>query len=240
MTPQTRTLVLVRHGQSEWNLANRFTGWVDVDLSPGGVAEARRAGETLRRGGFVFDLAFTSVLKRAIRTLWLILDEMDCLWLPVHKRIALNERHYGALQGLDKAETAERHGAEQVRMWRRSFDVRPPLLDAGDPLHPSRDPRYAELEKLPGGESLADTIARVIPCWEREIKPGVAAGRRIIISAHGNSLRALVKHLDGISDNHLMTLEIPTGRPLVYEFGAQMEVRRRFYLEGEGEGGAQK
>ncbi len=180
MTPQTRTLVLVRHGQSEWNLANRFTGWVDVDLSPGGVAEARRAGEMLRRGGFVFDLAFTSVLKRAIRTLWLILDEMDCLWLPVHKRIALNERHYGALQGLDKAETAERHGAEQVRMWRRSFDVRPPLLDAGDPLHPSRDPRYAELEKLPGGE-------RRGRLWPRPARRHTNTRREIYNVSHARS-----------------------------------------------------
>ena len=226
-----KELVLVRHGQSEWNLANRFTGWVDVDLSPQGLEEARRAGRALREAGFVFDVAHTSVLKRAIRTLWLILDELDALYLPVHKHRALNERHYGALQGLDKRETAERHGAEQVHRWRRGYAVQPPPLAPGDPRHPRHDPRYAGVEQLPATESLADTMARVIPCWRNLIEPDLAAGRRTIIVAHGNSLRALVKHLDGISDEDIMELNIPTGVPLVYAFDDNLEVRGSRYLE---------
>jgi 2,3-bisphosphoglycerate-dependent phosphoglycerate mutase len=227
------TLVLIRHGQSAWNLENRFTGWVDVDLTPAGIEEARRAGRALKAAGYDFDLCYTSVLKRAIRTLWLVMDEMDRMWLPVVRDWRLNERHYGALQGLNKAETAARHSDEQVFIWRRSFDVPPPALTLDDERHPSRDPRYARLHnvRLPQTESLKDTIARVVPYWEQVIRPEVAAGKRVLIAAHGNSLRALVKHLDGIADADIPTVEIPTGVPLIYELDDALKPIRHFYLE---------
>ncbi len=226
-------LVLLRHGQSLWNLENRFTGWMDVDLSPKGIEEARRAGRRLKQKGFVFDQAYTSVLKRAIRTLWLVLDEMDLMWLPVHRSWRLNERHYGALQGLNKAETALRHGADQVKLWRRSFDIPPPLLDQDDARHPRRDPRYAGLDPqaLPAGESLKQTLERVLPLWHEAIEPDIRAGQRLIIAAHGNSLRAIVKHLENISDQDIPGLEIPTGRPLVYELDQDLAVENKHYLD---------
>jgi len=228
------TLVLLRHGESVWNKENRFTGWTDVGLSEKGFDEAQTAGRRLREAGFTFDLCHTSVLKRAIKTLWLALEELDLMYLPVHNHWRLNERHYGALQGLDKAETAERHSKEQVFLWRRSFDVPPPPLDLTDPRHPSHDPRYAGLDpaQLPRAESLKDTILRVLPCWNETIAPDITSGRRILISAHGNSLRALVKHLDSISDAEIPTLEIPTGVPLVYELDAALKPIRHFYLDG--------
>jgi 2,3-bisphosphoglycerate-dependent phosphoglycerate mutase len=226
------TIVLLRHGQSEWNDENRFTGWADVDLSEQGVAEAHRAADQLLAEGLTFDLAFTSVLKRAIRTLWIVLDEMDLLWIPVVRAWQLNERHYGALQGLNKAETAEKYGLEQVYQWRRSYAVCPPALEDSDPRHPRFDRRYAELDpaQRPPTESLQDTCRRVLPYWERAIVPQIQAGKRIILSAHGNSLRALVKHLDGISDEDIPELNIPTGIPLFYEFGQDMRVVNRHYL----------
>lgn len=210
------TLVLLRHGQSVWNLENRFTGWVDVDLSENGVAEAHRAGRRMREDGLEFDVAFTSVLKRAIRTLWIALDELDQMWIPVYRHWRLNERHYGALQGLDKAETAARHGDEQVKLWRRSYATRPPALSE-DAALALRDRRYAEIppEEMPRCESLADTLARVIPYWESTIAPELQRGRNVLVAAHGNSLRALLKHLDGISDEDIVSLEIPTGVPIV-------------------------
>jgi len=228
------TLVLLRHGESAWNKENRFTGWTDVGLSEKGFDEAQTAGRRLREAGFTFDLCHTSVLKRAIKTLWLALEELDLMYLPVHNHWRLNERHYGALQGLNKAETAERHSKEQVFLWRRSFDVPPPPLDLTDPRHPSHDPRYAGLDpaQLPRAESLKDTIIRVLPCWNETIAPDITSGRRILISAHGNSLRALVKHLDSISDAEIPTLEIPTGVPLVYELDAALKPIRHFYLDG--------
>ena len=218
------TLVLVRHGESDWNKQNRFTGWTDVDLAESGRAEARRAGELLRDAGLLPDVAFTSVLKRAIRTLWIALDEMDRMWIPVHRSWRLNERHYGALQGLNKAETAAKHGDEQVHVWRRSYDIRPPALEAGDERSPAKDPRYAGLSKaeLPLTECLKDTVARVLPYWEGTIVPEIRSGRRVLIAAHGNSLRALVKHLDGISDDEIAGVNIPTGVPLVYELDAEL------------------
>ena len=226
------TLVCIRHGQSQWNLENRFTGWVDQDLSPQGESEARAAGELLRKEGFLFDAAYTSVLKRAIRTLWHILEETNQCWIPVTRAWQLNERHYGALQGLNKSETAAKHGDEQVHIWRRSFDVAPPLLSVEDPEFPGHDRRYAQIpsELLPRGECLLDTVNRVIPYWTETIKPQVAAGRRLIIAAHGNSLRALVKHLDGISDEQIAELNIPTGVPMIYEFDDAMRVVERTYL----------
>jgi len=232
------TLVLLRHGESVWNKENRFTGWTDVGLSERGVAEAVTAGRRLREAGFTFDLCHTSVLKRAIKTLWLALEELDLMYLPVHNHWRLNERHYGALQGLNKAETAERHSKEQVFLWRRSFDVPPPPLELIDPRHPSHDPRYAGLDPslLPRGESLENTITRVLPCWNDVIAPDVQAGRRVLISAHGNSLRALVKYLDAISDEEIPKLEIPTGVPLVYELDAALKPIRHFYLDGDGPG----
>lgn len=227
------TLVLLRHGESVWNKENRFTGWTDVGLSEKGVAEAETAGRRLREGGFAFDLCHTSVLKRAIKTLWLALEELDLMYRPVHNHWRLNERHYGALQGLNKAETAERHSKEQVFLWRRSFDVPPPPLDPADPRHPSHDPRYAGLDPslLPRAESLKDTIARVLPCWNDVIAPDILGGRRVLISAHGNSLRALVKYLDEISDEAIPKLEIPTGVPLVYELDAALKPIRHYYLD---------
>jgi len=225
-------LVMVRHGESVWNLENKFTGWTDVDLSERGAREAREAARLLREGGFTFDVAYTSVLKRAIRTLWLVQDELDLMWIPVHRSWRLNERHYGALQGLHKREMTERYGEEQVKLWRRSYDVRPPALASGDPRHPRFDPRYADLAppELPAHESLKDTLARVLTYWEGSILSELQAGKRILISAHGNSMRALVKHLSDISDVDIVQLNIPTGIPLVYEFGENFEVMKRYYL----------
>ena len=223
------TLVLLRHGESTWNLANRFTGWTDVDLTETGRAQARAAGALLRDGRFELDVAFTSVLRRAIRTLWLVLDEMDRMWLPVHRDWRLNERHYGALQGLNKAETAARYGEDQVLKWRRSYDEPPPALDPGDDRLPDGDPRYAGIESLPRTECLKDTVARMMPLWHESIAPRVRAGERVLVCAHGNSLRALVKHLGGISDQDLLKVNIPTGVPLVYELGAELrEIRHRY------------
>jgi len=212
-------LVLVRHGQSDWNLKNLFTGWVDVDLTEQGRTEAREAGRLLKAEGFDFDLVFTSVLKRAIRTMWIVLDEMDLMWLPVERNWRLNERHYGALQGLDKAQTVAKHGAEQVKIWRRSYDIPPPPLSLDDERHPRFDRRYAALKplELPATESLKTTLERVAPYFNTRIAPELKAGRNVLIVAHGNSLRALVKHLDGISDEDIAGLNIPTGMPLVYE-----------------------
>ena len=223
-------LVLIRHGQSAWNLENRFTGWWDVDLTPAGEAEARASGTLLRDTGIDFSRAYTSVQRRAIRTLYLALDTMDRLWLPVTKDWRLNERHYGGLTGLDKAETAARHGDEQVHIWRRSFDIPPPPLAAGSAFDVASDRRYAGIA-VPLTESLKDTIARVLPYWETAIAPRLRAGERIVISAHGNSLRALVKHLSGISDADIASLEIPTGQPLVYELDDRLHAVERYYLK---------
>jgi 2,3-bisphosphoglycerate-dependent phosphoglycerate mutase len=226
-------LVLLRHGESVWNKENRFTGWTDVGLSEKGVAEAVEAGRRLRAAGYAFDVCYTSVLKRAIKTLWIVLEEMDLMYLPIHVHWRLNERHYGALQGLNKAETAARHSPEQVFLWRRSYDVRPPALDPDDPRHPKHDPRYAGLDPalLPLTESLKDTVARVVPYWTDVIAPEIRRGARVLVSAHGNSLRALVKYLDGIPDQEIPTLEIPTGVPLVYELDAALRPMRHYYLE---------
>ena len=226
------TLVLLRHGESIWNRENRFTGWTDVDLSERGCAEAHEAGRLLRDGGYVFDLAYTSVLKRAIRTLWIALDELDLMWIPVRKDWRLNERHYGALQGLNKAETAAQHGEAQTKIWRRSYDIPPPPLDRGDPRHPSRDPRYRTLspQDLPLTESLKDTVARFLPYWHETIAPSVRARERVLIAAHGNSLRALVKYLDHISETDIVELNIPTGIPLVYELDDDLRPIRHYYL----------
>jgi 2,3-bisphosphoglycerate-dependent phosphoglycerate mutase len=227
------TLVLLRHGQSQWNLENRFTGWVDVPLSPRGELEAKTAGQLLRQEGLSFDVAYTSLLKRAIKTLWLALEELDLMWIPEHRSWRINERMYGALQGLDKAETAARHGEKQVLIWRRSYDVRPPPMSPDDPNWPGRDRRYADLSpsELPAGESLKDTVERFLPYWENEIAPAIRRGQRVLIAAHGNSLRALVKHLDGISDSDIVELNIPTGFPLVYELDAELRpVAKARYL----------
>ncbi len=225
-------VVLLRHGESSWNLENRFTGWTDVDLSDVGRAEALRAGQLLRDSGFVFDVAFTSVLKRAIKTLWIALEEMDLMWIPIHNSWRLNERHYGALQGLNKAETAAKFGEDQVRAWRRSYDVRPPALGPSDSRHAGRDPRYAMLapEEIPLAESLRDTVARFVPYWVDSIAPVISSGKRVIIAAHGNSLRALVKYLDGVSDQDIVGLNIPTGVPLVYELDGGLKPLRHYYL----------
>ena len=227
-----RVLVLLRHGESIWNMENRFTGWTDVDLSPKGVEEARAAGRQMLSDGYVFDVAFTSVLKRAIRTLWLALDEMDLMWIPEHKTWKLNERHYGALQGLNKLETVERHGEQQVKIWRRSYDIRPPALSPDDPRSPQKDPRYQDLrpEEIPLTECLKDTVERVLPYWHQTIAPAVQAGQRLLIASHGNSLRALVKYLDKISDEAIVELNIPTGIPLVYELNDDLTPIRHFYL----------
>jgi 2,3-bisphosphoglycerate-dependent phosphoglycerate mutase len=227
-----RQLVLLRHGQSTWNLENRFTGWTDVDLTPAGVAEAQRAARLLREEGFSFDEAYTSVLKRAIRTLWLVLDGMDLMWIPVIRDWRLNERHYGALQGLNKAEMAEKYGAEQVLQWRRSYATPPPPLSPDDPRHPSHDPRYAGVPPgtLPQCESLADTVARFLPAWNEVIAPRVRAGRRVLLAAHGNSLRALVKYLDAMSEEEVVGLNIPTGIPLVYELDDDLRPVAHRYL----------
>jgi 2,3-bisphosphoglycerate-dependent phosphoglycerate mutase len=225
-------LVLLRHGQSEWNLANLFTGWHDVDLSEQGRAEARQAGRELKATGIRFDFAYTSMLKRAIRTLWIALDEMDRMWLPVEKSWRLNERHYGALQGLDKAQTVTLHGEEQVKIWRRSYDIPPPALDPDDTRHPRHDPRYADLDPLllPASESLKDTLERVLPLWNEEIAPRLRAGRNVLIAAHGNSIRALVKMLDNMPESQIVELNIPTGVPLLYELDAALKPTGHRYL----------
>lgn len=228
-------LVLMRHGESTWNLENRFTGWADVDLTEKGVQEARNAGILLRQSGFTFDVAFTSVLKRAIRTLWNTLDTMDAMWLPVQIDWRLNERHYGALQGLNKAETAERYGQAQVLAWRRSYDIPPPLLTSDDERTSFSDPRYATLtrDQIPLAECLKDTVDRVLPVWNEKIAPAIKAGQQVLISAHGNSLRALVKMLDNLSDADIVGLNIPNGKPLVYELDADLRPIRSYYLDDQ-------
>ena len=225
-------IVLMRHGESTWNLSNTFSGWTDIDLTEKGVAEAKNAGKVLKEAGFTFDLAYTSVLKRAIRTLWLTLDDMDMMWLPVKNDWRLNERHYGALQGLDKGETAAKYGDDQVLVWRRSYDTPPPPLEASDERTSFGDPRYAGVPKdsIPLTECLKDTVARVMPVWDEEIAPAIRAGKKILISAHGNSLRALIKMLDGISDADIVGLNIPNGQPLVYELDADLKPIRHYYL----------
>jgi 2,3-bisphosphoglycerate-dependent phosphoglycerate mutase len=225
-------LVLLRHGESTWNKDNRFTGWTDVDLSEKGRQEAAEAGRLLKEGNYVFDVAFTSVLKRAIRTLWITLDALDLMWIPVSKSWRLNERHYGALQGLNKAETAAKHGDAQVKIWRRSYDIPPPPLNADDERYSGRDPRYANLgrQEMPLTESLKDTVARFLPYWHETIAPTVKAGQRVIIAAHGNSLRALVKYLDNVPDDEIVELNIPTGIPLVYELDESLRPVRHYYL----------
>ncbi len=225
-------LVLLRHGESTWNRENRFTGWTDVDLSEKGREEAREAGRLMAAEKFEFDVAHTSVLKRAIRTLWISLDEMDLMWIPVHRTWRLNERHYGALQGLNKAETAAKHGEAQVKIWRRSYDSPPPPLTAEDPRHPSRDRRYASLSKqeLPLTESLKDTVARFLPYWHEAIAPSIKHGQRVLIAAHGNSLRALVKYLDNVPEDEIVELNIPTGVPLVYLLNEDLKPLQKYYL----------
>jgi 2,3-bisphosphoglycerate-dependent phosphoglycerate mutase len=227
-----KTLVLLRHGESDWNRENRFTGWTDVDLSEKGVGEAIAGGMELKKAGYAFDVAYTSVLKRAIKTLNLALEQMDLLWIPVHKTWRLNERHYGALQGLNKAETAEQHGLEQTNIWRRSYDIPPPPLTPADPRHPGHDRRYASLDanELPLTECLKDTVARFLPYWHETIAPALRAGNRVIVAAHGNSLRALVKFLDNIPDDEIVGLNIPTGIPLVYVLDDDLHPIRHFYL----------
>ena len=228
-------LVLVRHGQSTWNLENRFTGWTDVDLTERGVQEAHEAAAALKEGGYPFDLAFTSVLKRAIRTLWIVLDDMDLMWIPVHRSWKLNERHYGALQGLNKKDTAAKYGLEQVQIWRRSYDIPPDPLAESDPRHPCHDPRYKDVPKgqLPATESLKITLERVLPYWHDEIVPVLREGRKVLIAAHGNSIRALVKYLDHVSDDRITELNIPTGIPLVYELDENLKARAHYYLADE-------
>ncbi len=223
-------LVLIRHGESQWNKENRFTGWKDVDLSEKGIDEAHAAGKLLKAEGFAFDEAYTSVLKRAIRTLWISLDEMDLMWVPVTKTWLLNERHYGGLQGLNKAETAAKYGDEQVLVWRRSYDIPPPEMDDTDERYLGNDPRYGSIVDFPKTECLKDTVDRVVPYFESEISPKIRDGKRLIIAAHGNSLRALVKHLDGIADDDIVNLNIPTGVPLVYELDADLKPIKNYYL----------
>jgi 2,3-bisphosphoglycerate-dependent phosphoglycerate mutase len=234
-------LVLLRHGESTWNKENRFTGWTDVDLTEKGREEARDAGRLMQQAGFEFDVAFTSVLKRAIRTLWIATDVMDLLWIPVVRDWRLNERHYGALQGLNKAETAAKHGEAQVKIWRRSYDIPPPPLDPDDPRHPSHDKRYADLAPalVPRTESLKDTVERFLPYWHGTIVPRIRSGDRVLIAAHGNSLRALVKHLDHVSETDIVELNIPTGIPLVYELDDSLKPMKKFYL-GDQEAAAKK
>ncbi len=227
-----KKLVLLRHGESTWNKENRFTGWTDVDLSEKGRQEACEAGEVLLQGGYVFDVAYTSVLKRAIRTLWTVLDVMDLMWIPVHRSWRLNERHYGALQGLNKAETAAKFGEDQVKIWRRSYDIPPPALTVDDPRYPGHDPRYKGLspQELPLTECLKDTVARFLPLWHETIAPAIQGGQRVVIAAHGNSLRALVKYLDNVSEADIVELNIPTGMPLVYELDDNLKALNRYYL----------
>ncbi len=236
--PSEPNLVLIRHGQSTWNRENRFTGWVDVDLTPAGVEEAHNAGRQLAAAGITFDRAWTSVLKRAIHTLWIVLDEIDAAWLPVERRWRLNERHYGALQGLNKSQTAALHGEQQVHIWRRSYDIPPPPLAEDDSEHPRFDPRYAEavdLDLAPAGESLRDTLERVLPCWEDEIAPALRDGERLLIAAHGNSIRALIKHLEHIGDDAISQLNVPTGMPLAYQLDEHLDVVSHGYLASEDE-----
>lgn len=230
-------VVLLRHGESTWNKENRFTGWTDVDLSEKGLAEAKKAGEVLNSEGYKFDIAYTSVLKRAIRTLWITLDELDLMWIPVIRNWRLNERHYGALQGLNKAETAEKFGEEQVKIWRRSYDTPPPALEITDDRYPGKDPRYAELkdEELPLTECLKDTVARFVPYWEETIAPMVRSGKKVLITAHGNSLRALVKYLDNVGEKDIIELNIPTGIPLVYELDEKLNPIKHYYLGNQEE-----
>ncbi len=232
MAAPRHKLVLLRHGESTWNKENRFTGWTDVDLSETGLAEAAAAGRTLKAEGYEFDLAFTSVLKRAIRTLWLSLEQLDRLWLPVEKSWRLNERHYGGLQGLNKAEMAAKYGEAQVLVWRRSYDTRPPALEATDERFPGKDRRYAELtkEQLPLTECLKDTVARVVPYWESDLAPAIKSGKRVLVAAHGNSIRAFIKYLDHVSDKDIVGLNIPTARPLVYELDADLKPLKHYYL----------
>ena len=229
------TLILLRHGESEWNLANRFTGWIDVDLSEKGIEEARRGGRRMAEEGFAIDIAFTSVLKRAIRTMWIALDEMDQMWVPVVRAWQLNERHYGSLQGLNKSETAQKYGEEQVKIWRRSFDTPPPPLDINDPSHPRFQRRYALLDPviLPSTESLKITLERVMPFWANSIVPHLRMGRTVLVAAHGNSLRALVKHLNNISDDDIIGLNIPTGIPRIYELDSNLSILSDRYLADE-------
>jgi len=223
-------LVLIRHGESQWNKENRFTGWKDVDLSEKGIEEAHAAGKLLKAEGFEFDEAYTSVLRRAIRTLWITLDEMDLMWIPETKSWRLNERHYGGLQGLDKAETAAQYGDDQVLLWRRSYDIPPPELDESDERYLGNDPRYAGVTDFPKAECLKDTVARVVPYWETDIVPKIKTGKRLIIAAHGNSIRALVKYLDNIPDDEIVGVNIPTGVPLVYELDADLKPLKSYYL----------
>lgn len=225
-------LVLMRHGESQWNLENRFTGWTDVDLTETGREQARKAGELLKKEGYTFDLAYSSVLKRAIRTLWIALDAMDAMYTPVGVNWRLNERHYGALQGLNKAETAAKYGDEQVLVWRRAYDIAPEPLALDDERHPRFDSRYAKIpaDQLPATECLKDTVARVLPFWNESIAPAIRAGRKVLIAAHGNSLRALIKHLDNVSDDDIVNLNIPTGQPLVYELDDDLRPIRHYYL----------
>jgi 2,3-bisphosphoglycerate-dependent phosphoglycerate mutase len=232
-----KKLVLLRHGESIWNKENRFTGWTDVDLTPKGLEEASSAGRLLRENGFIFDIAYTSVLKRAIRTLWITLDQMDQMWVPINLTWRLNERHYGALQGLNKAETATRYGDKQVLLWRRSYDIQPPALTTDDERYPGLDPRYSNVSKqdIPLTESLKDTITRFLPFWNQTIAPQVKAGQRTIIVAHGNSLRALIKYLDDVSDQDILNYNIPTGIPLIYELDDNLKSMRSYYLGNSAE-----
>ena len=233
-------LVLLRHGQSQWNLDNRFTGWVDVPLSELGMQEARAAGQLLKSEGFTFDVDYTSVLKRAIKTLWIVLEELDRMWIPVTRTWRVNERMYGALQGLNKSETVARHGEEQVKIWRRSYDVPPPPLDETHEFYPGNDPRYADIppKDVPRTECLKDTVNRFLPFWESDIAPAVKSGKRVVIAAHGNSLRALVKHLDNVSDSDIVELNIPTGIPLVYELDDKLRPIKPSYYLGDPEAAA--
>ncbi len=225
-------VVLLRHGESVWNKENLFTGWTDVDLSDKGTQEAKEAGRTLKKQGYSFDIAFTSLLKRAIRTLWIVLDQMDLMWIPVQRDWRLNERHYGALQGLNKAETAAKYGEQQVKLWRRSYDIRPPALDESDPRYPGNDPRYKDIPKqqLPLTECLKDTVERFLPCWHELIAPSIRSGKKVLIAAHGNSLRALVKYLEDVPDQQIVDLNIPTGIPLVQELDDNLKSLRHYYL----------
>ena len=230
-------VVLLRHGESTWNKENRFTGWTDVDLSEKGLQEAKKAGEVLKKESYTFDLAYTSVLKRAIRTLWIALDEMDLMWIPVIRNWRLNERHYGALQGLNKAETAQKFGEDQVKIWRRSYDIQPPALEKTDERYPGKDPRYSDLKEneLPLTECLKDTVARFVPYWEGTIAPSIKQGKKVLITAHGNSLRALVKYLDNIPESEIVELNIPTGIPLVYELDKNLKSIKSYYLGDQDE-----
>jgi len=230
-------VVLLRHGESTWNKENRFTGWTDVDLSEKGLQEAKKAGQVLKQEGYTFNLAYTSVLKRAIRTLWITLDEMDLMWIPVIRNWRLNERHYGALQGLNKAETAQKFGEDQIKIWRRSYDIQPPALEKTDERYPGKDPRYSDLKKneLPLTECLKDTVARFVPYWEGTIAPSIKKGKKVLITAHGNSLRALVKYLNNIPENEIVELNIPTGIPLVYELDKNLKSIKSYYLGDQDE-----